>query len=182
MAPINPTATEDEIVGELTSTRSRALCLLQGASIHSNHAALQAAQRLGVGVLAITALGKHRCSVDTSSGNSLSLTRIGDWSVSGDLAASSVRRHAPHPSPGFGDPQLSFPAPGDRAAAAHLRHLGQQEAGALLAGDAGGGRGLHRQQLATGKWMVIMMTDHDFIMFMWTMMMIMTSMMNIYNE
>jgi hypothetical protein len=30
--------------------------------------------------------------------------------------------------------------------------------------------------------MVIMMTDHDFIMFMWTMMMIMTSMMNIYNE
>lgn len=57
VAPINPTATEDEIAAELQSTRSRALCLLQGASINANHAALQVAERLGVGVLVITALG-----------------------------------------------------------------------------------------------------------------------------
>jgi acyl-CoA synthetase (AMP-forming)/AMP-acid ligase II/acetyltransferase-like isoleucine patch superfamily enzyme/acyl carrier protein len=54
-APINPTNTWQEIKLELQSTRSMAMMILSGTS--TNEAALQAAEELNIGVIAITPLG-----------------------------------------------------------------------------------------------------------------------------
>lgn len=54
-APINPTNTWEEIKMELQSTKSIAIIIQSGASV--NDAALKAAKELGIGVLAISALG-----------------------------------------------------------------------------------------------------------------------------
>jgi hypothetical protein len=56
-APLNPTATTEEIFAELQSTRSRALIILAGASISVNGAAIEAAERARIGVLTVTAIG-----------------------------------------------------------------------------------------------------------------------------
>ena len=57
VAPINPTATEDEIYSEVCSTQSRVIFVLTGASISANNIAINAASRANIGVATVTPTG-----------------------------------------------------------------------------------------------------------------------------
>lgn len=59
-APLNPTATSEEIYSELQSTQSRAIIILSGASISANNTAMQAAERAQIGIIALSAIGARR--------------------------------------------------------------------------------------------------------------------------